>query len=373
MMPLNKSINSLILQKERAAVLRLEAPVFQRDGSPSSCNGSLFSNVSFIPEPEQETIIRAGAETSKEFLLRKIRRRIANCQKGVYRKVKCPNCKQVLGDEKGEFGVRISCDNKFCACKFCIVSRKIKAKENLNAYKIKSPKMIHLIVGFEIQTGESKEQKQRREKALKEITKQLSAILKKSCGQELHALGVWDITDKTIEGHELVGKRFFMHYHLALMPVNFRELMLAVRNVQEKYKGFTTIRNEGYKPRKALFRYFVKILAGEVSGEGEHHTLLYNQFLKLEEYVSFFYKKKMLRAFACSLIANPSLGSDMYKGIGLSLPEKCPSCGFQMTPEKFWIIFSEVAEAQPPPDAKKYLIKQVYVTNRCFTEVKTPL
>ena len=325
-----------------------------------------------IKEKQIETILKPSSDMREEFLLKNIERRIANCRKGVFRKAKCPKCGEVLGSEKGEHAVRITCDNKFCSFEFCITSRKIKAKKNLKAYNIKAEELIHLIIGFEIQTGESKEKKQRREKVLKAMMEKLNAIIKYSSGQELHAVMTWDITDKTLAGHENLGKRFFIHVHLAVLPVNFSVLMFAVREVQENYKGIATIRNKGFKPRKSLFRYFGKILAGEVSGEGKHHTLHYNQFLILAEYVEFFYRKKMLRAFACSLNSLAPVSRDMFHQIGLSLPEKCPACNSEKTKEKFWIIFYEIAEAVPPPDAKKYLIKQVYITEKCFTEVKTP-
>ena len=308
----------------------------------------------------------------EEFLLKNIERRIANCRKGVFRKAKCPKCGEVLGSEKGEHSVRITCDNKFCSFEFCITSRKIKAKKNLKAYNIKAEELIHLIIAFEIQTDESKEQAQRRQKTKNKIIKQLTAILKKKCGQQLHAICIQNVVNKTLARYEHKGKRFFMHYHLGVLPVNFGVLMFAIRQVQENFKGTATIRNAGYKPRKTLFRYFVKELAGEVSDMANHHTLHYNQFLTLPEYKKFFYKKKILTACALSLNAKPKPRLGYVLSNRIVVPEKCPACGFKMTKEKFWIIFTEIAEAVPPPDAKKYLIKQVYITEKCFEEVKTP-
>jgi len=311
---------------------------------------------------QTEFIIKPSAEKRRKFNVQTILRNVRKCREGNFVRVACKSCKNELSPTT----IRLTCQNRFCSCPDCVEMRRLKAFGNLERLKVRSKSLIHLIVGFERIIGESKDKKKQREEVLSSIKIELE-----KCGIKLHAVSVWDMNV-----HEKKGFKFFyMHYHLALLPVkDFRCLMLAVRKVQEKFKGIATIRNEGYKPKKSLFNYFAKIQAGLVSTEEEHHTVTYSKILTIQEFREFFYHKRMLRKWALSSVScvlHDTSGREyMFKLLGISLPKKCPFCGCELSRANVFLKKITEEEKPPNPDAKKYFIVQNWISKNSYEEMK---
>jgi hypothetical protein len=308
---------------------------------------SFFSKGIEVFSPQIEIVEKEGFADFKNNSVKQMLGNIVRCKRGIYIKPVCPHCNKVLTDEGEERAIRISCQNNFCDCEYCIESRKIKAKKRLRSFRIYAKKLIHLIFGFELQLSESKEKKQRREKIVKRIRKECEKR-----GFKLIGLVARDISEKKTEHHQL----YYFHYHLAVYPVkDYRGFMLFVRFLGEKYKGVITTRNEGFKPTKALFNYFAKIMAGQISDKEHHHTTTYSKILSPEDYFKFFYRTNSLRHIGWDRDklklrvshAERSEGVDMFKRLGLSETSKCPFCAGNLTFNN--IILKKFIDDPPPP------------------------
>ena len=311
----------------------------------------LFSKT--IISPQIEFIVEKNDKLAEILKFKRFLKKIKQCRKGTWIKIK-HKCGGFVVDEKGEpIRVRITCDDKYCDDPFCIESRKIKAKQRLDAYKVTPKKLIHLIMSFPWQFGETKEQSAKRELVIRYTKEEMQKL-----GIKIHGLFVFDIKAKG-EGNL---KRYLPHYHFALYPQNharFVYSLIKARKVILKKTGLSsengfTLTSKNYKPKKALFRYFAKIMAGLVSDEEEHHTTTYNKIMPSEEYFNFFYGKRVLRVwglekFVCRT-PEPERSEYMFQRLGRTLPEKCSFCGETITPDSIKLI-KEVGEQKPPnPD-----------------------
>lgn len=327
------------------------------DSRNSIFDENSFSYICKVKVTETEFVVEEKPEVLKKHRVETMLEKIRDCKEGVYYKKVCADC----GKEYQT--IRETCQNRYCP--YCVEMRRNKAFYRLRAYRIRNPNSIHLTIGFQLQVGESKEQKQRREKDLSKMIKELG---------EIHALIVWDIKAKQKGNLKLL----FMHYHLDVLPVkDFRTLMLAIRKIQEKFKGKATITNFGYKKTKAVLNYFASIMAGKVSTDDKHHTALYRDFLTPEEYLDLFYKKRMLRAVALtrsrSVMSGASGGELMFYQLGTSFSENAPSCCPACHSERFYIKKVSDEDKPPPSTQEKYFIKRVYITSRTYEEIKIPV
>ena len=304
-----------------------------------------------IKSLEIEKILVEGDFKSYKDPVKLMLGKIVRCKRGVYLKAKCPHCKKIVSDEHGEMSVRKTCDNRFCNDPFCIISRKMKAMQRLESYNVQARDLIHAEISFPLQVGETKDKKQRRDLTMRNISQSFKRL-----GINLHALMVWDIKVKQRGDLEF----YFMHFHLAILPMNyqkfFRAQSIVRRDVIKRTGQEFIIHVEGWRPKESLFTYFSQIMAGEISIGEEHHTAHYRDFISPEQYHKLFYRKNMLRMWsmkkwAVSVCAVEPGRDSMFKHIGLSLPNNCPNCFGELTKET--IIIIKVLEEQKPPNLTK--------------------
>jgi hypothetical protein len=311
-----------------------------------------------IYSPEIEKIEKKGKLSEFPDAVKQMLGNIIRCKKGVYLMPTDPHGHPLLKKP-----VRDTCDNKFCDCEYCVESRKIKARKRLEEYPIfkkdskekgfrsKKDKAVHLHIDFNITFENTDEEKKEREKTLKNIRRDFERK-----GFNLIGVMVFDIKGKDKRGKII----YYKHYHLALYPPRFWETFKKVCGaLTEKYKGKAIIKNEGFKPKKSLVNYFVKIIAGQISGDAygieEHHTLLYKDIMSPEDYNKFFLHKQVLRyvgydkkkGVKCVYHAERSESVNNLYCLGQRLPKKCPVCGWEVDRSK--IKIKKTFEDDPPP------------------------
>jgi len=292
-------------------------------------------------EEQKPDIIRE--RLMREFRVKTLLSHIIECKKGFWLNIACKKCENII-EEKVAQG---TCNIRYCDCERCVERRREKAWHRLKDFEVYSKRLIHLEIGFPLQKKETKEDKQRRDKTLKQIKKEFKKII------EIHGLMVLDIRERK--------EFYFVHYHLALLPVKgYRLFMQTIRKIQEKFKGKATIRNEGYKPRESLFSYFSRIMAGLISSEDRHHSVLYKEIMTPEEYIDFFYRRRVLRAVC---VSKPERSEVMFKCLGLTLPAKCPFCNAELTFDDVKLVKDKEIEEPPPPEQKHHYHSIEIVSN----------
>ena len=270
-----------------------------------------------MSRPDNNTIIKEAPDGWKNLTkeVKKLIRITKRCEEGIYLSRDCMDCKHNL------MTFRQNCKNRYCSDADCIEARRERAWHKLLSYKIKSKRVRHVVIGFEIKFGEGKQQKNQRAYLLRKI----KAAYKRE-GIKVYALIVEDMK---VKAGSKPAARFYMHLHLAMLPPkDERHFKLATRKVQDSVLGSATIIDLGWRSKKSLFQYFAKIIAGLFSTDQKHHTATLNEILNPNQYVHFFKNRKLLRVWnVCLRISPPERSDGNLETLGSSQCGVCPKCG----------------------------------------------
>ena len=267
------------------------------------------------------------SENSYQKLL-KTSERLDNCGKFYTVKKTCLN--QECGYSE-ESILKTNCFLRFSSC--CYDIRYKRALSRLNSYKIRSSRLIHLVIGFPTKENFHRNDKKTEERVMQLFTREL-----KKFGIFLSGLRIFDFQETDLE---------FTHYHYALLPLKNLSIhtIQHVRNdVIQKTKKQFVVKILGYRERKGLFKYFSKRIAGKY-GDYPNEFFLENK-MDLETYLENFYGVRSLvkisRRLSCSFVP-----------VSLS----CIVCGCQVS-----LRFTEIPieylqltlnDTIPPPKTKK--------------------
>lgn len=333
-----------------------------RAGSSSVLGGSsLLLKTSYlkphaveVTAPQVEFVLKEGFPDHPHKLVKRMLGKIAVCRRGNWVQIMCSHCKNPVMIGKKYLMVKRHCNNKFCSCEECIEQRRLKAWTKLKNYGIEKDELVHMEISFPLQLNESDDKRRKRELTLRYIRESFRKL-------DLYwfSLTAWDIKATIVK--EL--KSYFMHYHIALLPKNYRKFMAALPLVREKVMKKSsqefTIHNEGWKPKVPLLGYFAKIMAGKLSDDKHHHAILYRDMMSPEEYHRLFYRKRILRLSSpfglLSLRkAERSEALLMFKGLCFKLPGKCSFCSHKLDLDSIYVI--KIREDFKPPDKSRVLI-----------------
>jgi hypothetical protein len=260
--------------------------------------------------------------------LESIRVRIKNCPEMGYAYVCCRDCSNIISEKP----YKLTCGLRFCKNPECVNKRITKNKLRLHSYKIYSKKLIHFEVGFAYVDRLDKKEKHFQEKIIKIFVEEM-----KKLGTPVNALKIFDIAE-----HE---GEYYLHHHFAQMPV--KDYMQFVKNSQrarvrviEKTGVPFVVHFEGWRPKKSLFSYFAKRMAGVYGDVGKQNKFMLADVISIREYARDFFN---VRSFV--LIGSfPSRRRGNVLLLALSSPKTCPFCGC----EHFRLVPTESFKPPPP-------------------------
>lgn len=262
-----------------------------------------------------------------EFQLRVLRfnERVGHCNSKAKIRTHCRSCD--LEDQNKR--IVIMCQNRYHDC--CAAFRFKKAYARLCQKNIRSKRLIHAIVGFKRKAHYFRADKKNEEYVFSEFVRSL-----KRQGYVLKGLKIFDFQDDDDS---------YTHFHLALLPVqigsryyynipreNLNRIHSIRKDVSQRLGTDFTFRIIGIRPKKKLFHYFAKRMAG-LYGDGKkyvNYTTNRGDVAKLwykftlsdrmdsEVYVGNFYRVRSLthvsRRLSCTIVPVSEW--------------KCPNCGF---------------------------------------------
>jgi predicted Zn-ribbon and HTH transcriptional regulator len=180
--------------------------------------------------------------------------RLSSCGKVSLIKPKCGDC----GHRFPTHEVHLHCFNRYAPC--CASIRYRRAFSRLMSFDIPQRKLHHAVIGFPHKPQYHRIHKKREEYIISEFARAM-----KKAGMPLYGLKVFDFQDKVNE---------YTHYHLALLPMtlDYRKAQKVRKAVSIRTREpfvFHVMRGHGgLRPKRALFSYFAKRMAG-LYGDGQ--------------------------------------------------------------------------------------------------------
>jgi hypothetical protein len=205
----------------------------------------------------------------------------------------------------------------------------------LKSFKIKSPNLYHFEIGFEHISDLD-------DKTVKVLRRAVDLWMKemKRLGTPVRALRVFDMLKKS--------SGYYLHFHFASLPVGDvrkfgQNCHLARENMISKGQTPFIVRIEGYRPKKAIFDYFSKRMAGTFGHECKGTAQTFSDMMSLEQYFEVFFRSKHLY----SSLGWKALPDSNLVRIVLSCPKICPHCSHNT----FSLISNDYLGEQdhPPP------------------------
>lgn len=239
-----------------------------------------------------------------------LRQRIGGCPSMGYASWVCDSCGQIAKHS----AYRLTCCCRYCPDLDCTENRRLHSLLRLRSFGVKASKLLHFEIGFphveEITKEEVKKLRQSANFWMKEMEK---------LGSPIKALRILDILKK--------GQGYYLHFHFASLPVGDvrkfgQNCHLAREKVMGELQTSFIVRIEGYKPRKSLYDYFSKRMAGMFGHKKKGTAHTFSTMMSLEQYFEVFFKSKHLWN---SLGWKAKPDSNLVTTV-LNKPKACPHC-----------------------------------------------
>ena len=249
----------------------------------SGCESLLCNSLPFfikiLPEITKKNSTLTGLETEWIYhqKTRRIIEKIQGCEKMPWARAVCKSCGEIVSDERH----KLTCGLRYCANPLCVGNRIKKNILRLESANVFSSRLIHFEISFPYVANLHKEFKNYFEKVQRTFFREM-----KKLGTPVNALRIFDLKEKD-------GK-YFYHFHFAQMPV--KDYMLFVKNVR-RARAITQLREnmplvvhfEGWRPKKSLFGYFAKRMAGVYGDETRGNVQYLADFISADDYANNFY------------------------------------------------------------------------------------
>ncbi len=224
--------------------------------------------------------------------LENLKVRMASCNAKANLHIHCAN--EECGHTETK-KVVLHCFVRYSDC--CYRSRFVKAKKRLQSFNIHSSRLIHLTVGFPTMPEFHKKDKVVQQKLLQKFHRMC-----KKAGIELKGIRVFDFQDR---------KEEYIHYHYALLPgnIDIRTLQKVRGELIAKTEQEFVVRIIGYRPKKSLFKYFAKRIAG-CYGDFPNQFFLNQKITLLDYYKNLFNTRSLVRVsrrLSCYVVPNSFL------------------------------------------------------------------
>lgn len=258
--------------------------------------------------------------------------KLDRCSQDLYRSFVCGDCGAVIVQQ----AYKLSCGSRICP--YCVEERVKMARIILGSYKIYANRLLHFYIGFE-PVKELHDAKKEQEKILRVFYREMAKL-----GTPVRSVRTFDI-NKTNK-----GLRY--HYHHAQLPTDAHLFTINCQKARKQILKKTGIKFIveviGYRPKRTLFFYFAKCMAGLYSDEKRHHKVLLRELITKEQYITSF---RHSRSFALIGLARVKRGKVNINWI--SKPKFCPVCNstniWSLTFDEYVDYFGDI----PPPPLDK--------------------